>query len=138
MSAHIRDLNNNAIMGGSPYPAAVTDTAGGAAVDMLNAKDSVFDAILSVGAVTGTNPTLAVKVQESDDTVDGNFTDITGATFTGLTASSASSMQTITGRRTKRYLRLYRTIGGTSTPTFNISGIILSQRQQVPSSVHGS
>ncbi len=65
---------------------------------------------LSVGGQTGT--TLDVKLQESDTTTSGDFTDITGAAFTQVGA--ALSEQDLFFKIKKRYVRASWTIAGTN------------------------
>lgn len=95
-------------------PAAVTATANGTSVDTLGYFDGM--AVLEVGAVTGTSPTLDVKVQESDD--NSTWSD-TGITFTQVTAANNSQAKRLAelNLTRKRYLRGVATIAGT-TPNF--------------------
>ena len=69
-------------------------------------------------AVSGTNPTLDVKLQH---TIDGgtNWNDITGGAFTQLTATGVQLLN-ITGPWSDA-CRIVYTIGGTATPTFTFS-----------------
>ena len=83
-------------------------------------------AVQVIGPVTGTGPSLAGKIQESSD--NSTWTDVTGATFTTVTASN--NIQTIVFDRTKRYLRHARTVAGTS-PTFALSVLIGEQKKTV-------
>ena len=125
MSTKLADVQNDALIGVSVYPVSVNDTNTGSAVDMIDADGSCF-AIQVVGAVTGTSPSLAGKIQESSDNT--TWTDVTGATFTAVTASN--NVQTITFERTKRYLRHFRTTTGTS-PTFPLGVLIGEQKKSV-------
>jgi len=97
-------------------PAATTTTSGnGAAVDLsgyLNDNHFQMAARLDAGTITGTQGTFAVKVQESTTTNSGDFTDIAGATFTGVTTTTGA--QIIYFTTNKRYVRLVETLGGTS------------------------
>lgn len=77
------------------------------------------------GTVTGTNPTLDVKLQDSADGV--TYADM-GVSFTQITASSAVatlSLSELTNRRVfitqtgRPWVRCHKTIGGTASPTFN-------------------
>ena len=126
MSTKIQDLANNVILGGGSPPATRTSTVTGTGVDLLNGDGRCF-AIQHVGTVSGTTPTLDGKIQESDD--NSSFSDITGATFTQVTAST--SMVAITFDRTKRYVRYVGTIAGTS-PSFAMSVWISEQKKTVP------
>ncbi len=111
------DLANAMSWQQASNPAAQTSTVTGSAIDMLGGEGRVT-VIQACGAHGGTNPTLTGKIQESDDTVSGNFGDITGATFTQTTAAG---VQVISASRSKRYLRYVGTIAGTNpTITFNV------------------
>lgn len=96
-------------------PAAVTATANGTGVDTQGYDDAVV--LLEVGAVTGTTPSMTVKIQESDD--NSTFADVTGATFTAVTAANNSQILRLTELNVtrKRYVRAVATISGT-TPNF--------------------
>src|SRR5262245_15878765 len=113
MSTKISDFANNALLATGSAPAAQTTTVTGTGQDFISGDDQCF-AIQQVGVVSGTTPTLDGKIQESD-TLGGTYTDIAGATFTQVTAST--NLQTINFRRSKRFLRYVGTIGGT-TPSF--------------------
>src|SRR5918994_6268513 len=99
MSTALNDVKTQALLGASVYPATVNDTTGGTGIDMLEADGRCF-ATQIVGTVGGTSPSLTGKIQESAD--NSTWTDVTGATFTAVTASS--NVQTIAFDRTKRYL----------------------------------
>ena len=96
-------------------PAALTSTANGTSVDTKGYNSAMV--ALEVGAVTGTSPTLDVKIQESSD--NSTWTDVSGATFTQVTASNNSQVLRVEGLGTSRsrYLRAVATIAGTS-PSF--------------------
>ncbi len=71
---------------------------------------------LKSAAGTGTTPTLAVKLQDSPD--NSTWTDITGATFTGLTDAAAGNEDiNVDLDVAERYIRAVATIGGTN-PSF--------------------
>ncbi len=90
----------------------------GSSLDMNNG--TVYTAaVLALVNTAGTNPTLAVKIQESDDNV--TFTDVVGGAFTTSTLATTSATnvyQVIQFQRTKRYIQAYTTIGGTSSPSY--------------------
>jgi hypothetical protein len=125
MSTKIHDLANQAILGVGAPPQTATSTVNASGGDM-QAGDGRCFALQLVGTVSGTSPTLDGKIQESSD--NSTWTDITGATFTQVTASTNN--QAITFDRTKRYLRYVGTIGGTS-PSFALAVVISEQKKQV-------
>lgn len=75
------------------------------------------------GTVTGTNPTLDVKLQDSADNV--TYADM-GISFTQITASNAAATLSLAAfqRRvvytqdSRPWVRCFKTIGGTASPTF--------------------
>jgi len=125
MSTKIQDLASQIILGVGAAPQTATATVNGTGGDMQDGDGRCF-AIQHVGAVSGTSPTLAGKIQESTD--NSTWTDIAGATFTTVTASN--NYQAITFDRTKRYVRYVGTIGGT-TPSFALAVVISEQKKQV-------
>lgn len=66
----------------------------------------------------GTNGTVDVKIQESDDNV--TYTDWTGGAFTQVTTSNDNAIQEKLYTGTKRYIRAVATIG-TATCDFGVS-----------------
>lgn len=128
MAAHIHDFKNNVLLkNASGTPAAKTTTITGSALDFILGDNQCF-AIQDIGTVSGTSPTWDGKIQESETTTSGDFTDIPGAVFTQVTSST--NLQVITFLRTKRYLRYVGTIGGSSTPTFGVDVLIGEQYKQ--------
>jgi hypothetical protein len=123
MSTLLHDLPSQSVIGASSYPATVSTSDVGASVDLIEADGRCF-AIQVIGAVSGTSPTLAGKIQESAD--NSTFTDIAGATFS--TVSASSNLQVISFERTKRYVRYSRAVAGTS-PSFAISVVIGEQKK---------
>jgi len=107
-------------------PVTATATQTGSAVDTKGYNSAAV--VLEVGAVSGTTPTLDVKIQECD-TSGGTYADISGATFTQVTATGSSQILRIEGLGTsrKRYLRAVGTITGT-TPSFAFGVEILLGR----------
>lgn len=108
-------------------PSAQTATANGTAVDTQGYNS--LACTLEVGAVSGTSPTLDVKLQESD-TSGGTYTDISGATFTQVTAANSSQVIRLDGLNTgsrKRFIRAAATIAGT-TPSFTLAANLLLGR----------
>ena len=104
----------------SIYPTQVDDTDVGATVDMqVMPVARTYQATQLIGVVTGTTPSLTGKIQESAD--GSTWTDISGATFTAVTASD--NWQVIRFTSTKRYLRHARTVTGTM-PTFLLAATI--------------
>jgi len=70
---------------------------------------AVLGALETVGSDSGT---LAYKLQESNTTVDSDFSDISGAAFTTLQDSDTNSIQQLHFFTSKEYVRGYRTLAG--------------------------
>jgi len=110
--------------------ANILTTANGTGVD---ARDFVGELAILLSAinVAGTTPTLAVKVQDSAD--NSSFTDIAGAVFTTVTdaGTKAATLEKITLNvdSARRYLRVVKTVGGTSTPEFSLSCTAVGLKQ---------
>jgi hypothetical protein len=126
MSTKLHDFAHQAILGGGLTPRTSTSTVTGSAVDLITGDGRCF-AVQQVGAVSGTTPTLAGKIQESADGSTG-WADISGATFTTVTATD--NVQAITFDRTQRYVRYIGTIAGT-TPSFAVAVIVSEQKKQL-------
>lgn len=124
MPTFLNDLKNAAETLTASAPAARTSTVTGSSQDMI-AGDGQVAAIQTVGAVSGTSPTLDGKIQESSD--GSTWTDVSGATFTQVTAST--SLQVITFQRSKQYLRYVGTIAGTS-PSFTMAVTFIHQKKK--------
>lgn len=87
-----------------------TTSADGSAVDLQGlVTNHELKAILNQGTATGTTISVAVKLQDSDTTTAGDFTDISGATFTTL--AGTESDQAIQFKTNKRYVRAVATHG---------------------------
>lgn len=125
MSTKIHDFAHQAILGAGVTPRTATTSINGATADLLSGDGRCF-AIQQVGAVSGTSPTLAGKIQESADGT--TWSDLAGATFTVVTATD--NVQAITFDRAQRYVRYVGTIGGT-TPSFAVAVVISQQKKQV-------
>ncbi len=106
-------------------PIAVTADGDTNGVNREGANTVIFE--IPVGEVTGTLPTLAIKVQESlDDAVADPYTDADidnlefGSVTVNLVAASANKLAEIVvdARGLKKYLRLDYTVGGSNTPNF--------------------
>lgn len=97
--------------------AARTATVTGAAVDVRLFTGNML-VIQDTGTVTGTAPTLDGKVQNSADGSSG-WADITGATFTQVTASTNTQTIAISADACLGFIRYVGTIGGT-TPSFTM------------------
>ncbi len=126
MSGLYADILHNYVHGPSLRPQAVTAGTNGSAVDLDNTLDGFAE--LVVGAVSGTSPTLDVKLQESE-TSGGTYTDIAGATFAQVVA--ANKEEVLNFKRSKRHVRAAVTTGGTS-PSFTLAVSIFGRKRVAP------
>ena len=96
--------------------AAFTTTAAqGSAQDNSSSTANGCGAFLIVTSVSGTSPTGDVKIQHSAD----NVTYVDLITFSQATAATSEVKYVDSGTTINRYIRVYNTIGGSSTPTIN-------------------
>lgn len=120
------NVSVNTITGG------LITTTTGAGVDTIGQVSASLNALLVTGTVSGTTPTLDAKVQDSAD--NSTFADVTGATFTQVTASNKAQMIYVPPCR--RYVRIVATIAGT-TPVFNTMGMFLFPNHTSPAAFGG-
>jgi|TARA_R110000824_G_scaffold77787_2_gene196625 hypothetical protein len=90
---------------------AQTATGNSASLDNSASSASGGSGYIQVTAESGTSPTMAVKIQHSAD--DSSFADL--ITFT--TASTVSAERKTVDGTVNRYLRVNRTVGGSSSPS---------------------
>jgi hypothetical protein len=120
----VGDLKNSGFLGVSRYPGtAVSATGGLTSVDTNDAAGNVINALLVAGNTAGSSPTLDVKIQESSD--DSTWTDVAGATFTQVTTSTTAAERVLV-KSAKRYLRAHATIGGSSSPAYQVALVFLA------------
>jgi hypothetical protein len=106
--------------------AAVGSSGNSASIDGGAATATGWVAHIHATAVSGTSPTLDSKIQDSAD--DSAWADLSGATFTQITAANVS--QRLEGAATatvRRYTREVHTIGGSDTPTVT-AAVALARR----------
>jgi hypothetical protein len=95
--------------------AFTTTAAQGSVQDNASSTSNGCGAFLIVTSVSGTSPTGDVKIQHSAD----NVTYVDLITFTQATAATSEVKYVDSGTTINRYIRVYNTIGGSSTPTIN-------------------
>lgn len=93
------------------FNGALTATKNGPVHEFYGGAGNLF-VTAHVSAVSGTSPTLNLKLQDSPD--NSTWSDVTGATGAQLTAAGN---QVFAGYSTKPYVRVVATVGGT-TPSF--------------------
>jgi len=99
--------------------ASITTDGNGTGVD-LNDYEGEIAIVSDVSApVAGSSPTMDLKIQESSD--NSTYTDVTGGAFTQVTSAAASEKISLNKNNLKRYIRLVKDIGGTSSPQYYVS-----------------
>lgn len=99
-------------------PVSTSSVKKSGAVDMTKFRKAMF--IVGVGAF-GASATVDAKIQESVDTTDGNFTDVTGGAITQLAAAGGDNrialLEIAAGSLTagKKYTRVVVTVGTAAT-----------------------
>ena len=120
------DLKNEFVYTELLPPAAQNATLNGAGVDVHLFMAAAIE--LHVGAVTGTTPTLNVKVQDSAD--NATFADLaTPLAFAQIIAAQTPTILQLDTRNVRQYVRLVATIGGT-TPVFPCSAFLIAQKEK--------
>jgi hypothetical protein len=124
----ISDINSNLTQTAVSAIAARTSTVTTSAVDVRTYKGGfIFQQL--VGVVSGTTPTLNGKIQTSADGSTG-WADISGATFTEVTASDSFQKIGIVENQTLGYVRYVGTIAGT-TPSYTMGVVLLAAKERV-------
>lgn len=82
----------------------------------------------SISTDATTDKVFDAKLQEAATTVDSDFSDISGAAFTQATLATVGALQQLSVTVTKRYLRGYLTMGGTSVDGINVLGVVVTPR----------
>ena len=111
LQADDRLFNGSVLING----AFTTTAVQGSVQDNTTSTDNGLGVYLIATSVSGTSPTADVKIQHSAD----NSTWVDLVTFTQVTAASSEIKEVEAGTTINRYLRVYNTIGGSSTPTVN-------------------
>jgi len=114
MSRQVKNLINPKL-GLTPQTATSTQT--GTGIDCSGYDEVVY--VLMVGAVSGTSPTLDVKIQESD-AVGGTYADISGAAFAQVTTATHQLHLDTRVNSAKPWQRVVGTITG-SSPSFALA-----------------
>jgi hypothetical protein len=104
----MRELYSDSAFVQSLAPIVVSATDTGAAIDLAGYESALV--IVSTGAIVGSGD-FTVKMQESDTTTSGDFTDTAAASRVGSFPASlaAASVVRVGYNGTKRYIRLVTT-----------------------------
>lgn len=104
--------------------AARTATVNGSWIDVRKYEGDVL-ILQDVGAVSGTTPTLDGKIEDATDGSGTGVADVSGATFTQVTAANNKQHITIPAGSVRGWIRYTGTIAGT-TPSFGVSATAFS------------
>lgn len=134
------DIGSNAVSAVSFVPAALTTTTNGTACDLIDSNANMATALLQVGAVSGTQGSLAVQMTECN-TTNGTFTNVVAlnSAFTAVTTSGTTTsggVQIISFQRQKRYVRAEATMSGTFT-NFLFGVTVFAQRASMAANTGG-
>ncbi len=101
--------------------ANVSATGNGTGVD-LQQLEGQLAVVCDVANIDGTTPTLDLKLQHSDDDGSGDaYADVSGAAFTQVTTVASVQKMVVQKSDLKRYVRVVKTLGGTSSPHYMAS-----------------
>ena len=106
------------------HPAASeTATFTGATTNIADLKDFDGDIqiILDSGAAAASG-TMTGKIQHSDTTTDGDFSDVTGGGFTAVAQEASKQVKTLNRDALKRYIRFVGTIASSGTTVYSVNG----------------
>ena len=96
--------------------ASETSTFTGATTNIadLVAFDGDIQIILDAGAAASSG-TMTGKIQHSDTTTDGDFSDVSGGGFTAVAQAVSKQVLTLNRDALKRYIRFVGTIAASGT-----------------------
>lgn len=125
-----RDLKDNIAVTVGTSPAVLTATATSAAIDTLGYESATV--YIQTGAIAGSGD-FTPKLQESDTTTSGDFTDVAAANLIGsfIGTLEADSAYAVGYRGAKRYLRTVLTLNSGTSIAAGTS-IILGHPRSAP------
>jgi hypothetical protein len=107
---------------------AITTTTNGTGVDLQQYVGIPIASINCAAATAGSSPTMDIKIQDSAD--NSTFADVSPAiAATQVTTVDSIQQLAIDKRVVRRYIRAVATIGGTSSPSFPVSVVIIGEKQ---------
>ena len=103
--------------------ASETATFTGATTNIADLKD--FDGDIQVildSGVAAASGTMTGKIQHSDTTTSGDFSDATGGGFTAVAQVASKQVLTLNRDALKRYIRFVGTIAASGTTIYSVNG----------------
>ena len=103
--------------------ASETSTFTGATTNIadLVAFDGHIQIILDAGAAASCG-TMTGKIQHSDTTRDGDFSDVSGGGFTAVAQAVSKQVLALNRDALKRYIRFVGTIAASGTTIYSVNG----------------
>ena len=103
--------------------ASETSTFTGATTNIadLVAFDGHIQIILDAGAAASSG-TMTGKIQHSDTTTDGDFSDVSGGGFTAVAQAVSKQVLALNRDALKRYIRFVGTIAASGTTIYSVNG----------------
>lgn len=103
--------------------ASEATTFTGATTNIADLKDfdGEIQVILDAGAAAASG-TMTGKIQHSDTTTSGDFSDVTGGGFTAVAQEASKQVLTLNRDALKRYIRFVGTIAASGTTTYSVNG----------------
>jgi len=98
---------------------ARTSSAGGSWIDVRDIEGDIL-VLLNCGPVSGTTPTLDVKIKDATSSGGAGSADVANAAFTQITTSNNMQKLVIPAGSVRGWISADWTIGGT-TPSFNFA-----------------
>jgi hypothetical protein len=83
--------------------------------------DGDIQVILDAGAAAASG-TMTGKIQHSDTTTSGDFSDVTGGGFTAVAQAASKQVITLNRNELKRYIRFVGTIAASGTTIYSVNG----------------
>lgn len=135
MTASVHALTKALLLNLLPGPtAARTTSTTGAAINLLDYEGTAALVLDSAAATAGTNPTLDVTLEESDDGSTGWVAVPATAyaeagEFAQVTSTASQQIRHFNVSDRKQYVREKHVIGGTATPSFVHSLNLLAKKK---------
>lgn len=135
-----KEINNKIALCNIIDPVAITATTTSDIIDTQGFEALSVVAAMGAGTFDGSNY-VTYKLQESDTTATGDFTDVASADLVGAflvvngVASDADSVQKVGYIGTKRYVRLVATVTATVSSVISATAILSHARVDVASNV---
>jgi hypothetical protein len=107
--------------------AAVTADGNGTGIDLQSLAGEICVLADVSAPVAGTTPTLDLKIQESAD--NSSFSDVTGGAFAQVTSAASVQKLSLNKDELKRYIRIVKDIGGTSSPQYLASAKVVGLKK---------